>query len=95
MPDPIRLGRCLAAATLIAGLGATPALAQNLGDVPANLALDARCPRTDYLGPTVTGWCTDSNNLMIKSRIDVRACAGYELAVDAAGRLRCRAAAHR
>jgi hypothetical protein len=78
------LGAALAAAA------AGPASAQNLGDVPANRALDARCPQTAYLGPTVTGWCTDRNNLMIKSRIDVRRCAGFALTVDAAGHLRCR-----
>ena len=67
-----------------------PASAQNLGNIPANGALDARCPQTAYLGPMVTGWCTDRNNLMIKSRIDVRRCAGFVLTVDAAGHLRCR-----
>jgi len=76
-------------------LTAGPGLAQNLGNIPANRALDARCTETSYLGPMVTGYCTDSHNLMIKSKIDVRTCAGYELAVDAAGRLRCRAPARR
>jgi hypothetical protein len=72
---------------------AGPASAQNLGDIPANRLLDARCPRTDYLGPMVTGWCTDRTNLMIKSRIDVRRCAGFALTVDTAGHLRCRGSA--
>jgi len=82
----VRLAVLLAASALVGG----PALAQNLGDIPANRALDARCPRTDYLGPVVTGWCTDRNNLIIKSRIDVRKCAGFALTVDASGHLRCR-----
>ena len=75
---------------LVAAIVVQPAFAANLGDIPANRALDARCPRTDYLGPMVTGWCTDRNDLTIKSRIDVRGCAGYALTVDASGRLRCR-----
>ena len=92
MAGSIRLGFL---AFLFAILCAKPGLAQNLGNIPANRALDARCPETSYLGPMVTGYCTDSHNLMIKSKIDVRTCAGYELAVDAAGRLRCRAPARR
>jgi hypothetical protein len=87
----------IATAVLLGGALATaaaagPASAQNLGDIPANGSPDARCPRTDYLGPTVTGWYTDRNNLMIKSRIDVRRCAGFALTVDAAGHLQCRGA---
>jgi len=75
---------------LIAEILVQPAFAQNLGDIPANRALDARCPKTSYLGPVVWGYCTDRNNLIIKSQIDVRPCAGYALAVDASGHLRCR-----
>jgi hypothetical protein len=80
----------LLGSVLVAAIVVRPAFAQNLGDVPANHALDARCPETSYLGPMVTGYCTDRNNLMIKSRIDVHHCAGYALTVDASGRLRCR-----
>jgi len=86
----------IATAVLLGGALAAaggPASAQNLGDIPANRLLDARCPRTDYLGPMVTGRCTDRNNLMIKSRIDVRRCAGFALTVDTAGHLRCRGGA--
>jgi hypothetical protein len=91
MRDSVRVAlRLVALAGAFAAAVAAPAVAQNLGDVPANRALDARCSQTAYLGPTVTGWCTDRNNLVIKSRIDVRGCPGYALTVDASGRLRCR-----
>ena len=80
----------LLGSVLVADLLVQPAFAQNLGDIPANQALDARCPETSYLGPTVWGYCTDRNGLMIKSQIDVRRCAGYALTVDASGHLRCR-----
>src|ERR1700685_4638917 len=78
MEDAMKCAMIATAALLGAApaAAAAPASAQNLGDVPANRALDARCPQTAYLGPMVTGWCTDRNNLMIKSRIDVRRCAG-------------------
>ena len=67
----------LLGSVLVAAIVVRPGFAQNLGDVPANRALDARCPETSYLGPMVTGYCADRNNLMIKSRItDVRGCAG-------------------
>ncbi len=79
---------------IIGVFGSPAAYAQNLGDVPANLALDANCPRSNYLGPMVTAWCTDKSGLIIKSSIDVRACSGYEVTVDASGHLRCRAGAH-
>lgn len=77
-------------AGLVGVLASAPASAQNLGDIPANRALDTRCPKTSYLGPMVTGWCADRNNLIIKSHIDVRRCAGFALTVDTAGHLRCR-----
>jgi hypothetical protein len=80
----------LLGSVLVADLLVQPAFAQNLGDVPANRTLDARCPETSYLGPTVWGYCTDRNGLMIKSEIDVRRCPGYALTVDASGHLRCR-----
>jgi len=80
----------LVGSVLVAALIVQPAFAQNLGDVPANRALDARCAKTSYLGPIVWGYCTDRNNLIIKSEIDVRHCAGYALTVDASGHLRCR-----
>jgi hypothetical protein len=80
----------LLGSVLVADLLVQPAFAQNLGDIPANRALDARCPKTSYLGPAVWGYCTDRNNLIIKSRIDVRRCAGYALTVDPSGHLRCR-----
>jgi hypothetical protein len=67
-----------------------PALAVNLGDVPANEALSSTCPKVSFLGPKVTAECADRSQLIIKSEIDVRRCAGYALAVDSAGRLRCK-----
>jgi hypothetical protein len=80
-------------------LGAVAANAQflgdpnpgNLGDVPGNgAAYLPNCPKVSFLGPMITAYCTDSSNLMIKSSIDVRACVGYLVAVDAGGHLVCR-----
>jgi hypothetical protein len=54
------------------------------------------CSKASFLGPTITAYCTDSSNLMIKSSIDVRACVGYLVAEDpASGRLVCRQPVHR
>jgi hypothetical protein len=56
----------------------------------------ANCSKVSFLGPTITAYCTDSSNLMIKSSIDVRACVGYLVAEDpASGRLVCRQPVHR
>jgi len=51
------------------------------------------CPKLEFLGPTVAAWRPDKNDLMIRSEIDVRARVGYEVGVDSAGHIRCRARA--
>jgi hypothetical protein len=64
----------------------------NIGDVPGNGA-DAlpNCSKVSFLGPMIIAYCTNSSNLIIKSEIDVRACAGYLVAEDnASGNLVCR-----
>ncbi len=77
VPDFLRLHRPIHAATVTAAcFGALPAFAVNLGDIPANRALDTKCPKIEFLGPTVTAWRPDKNDLVIKSEIDVRACVG-------------------
>jgi hypothetical protein len=65
---------------------------QNLGDVPGNgAAALPNCSKVGFLGPMITAYCTNSSNLVIKSSIDVRACAGYLVAEgNASGRLVCR-----
>jgi len=70
---------------------------QNLGDVPGNgEAALPNCSKVSFLGPMITAYCTNRSNLVIKSSIDVRACAGYLVAEDnASGRLVCRRSANR
>ena len=70
---------------------------QNLGDVPGNgEAALPNCSKVSFLGPMITAYCTNRGNLVIKSSIDVRACAGYLVAEDnASGRLVCRRSAKR
>jgi len=67
-------------------------LPQNLGDVPGNgAAALPNCSKVGFLGPMIIAYCTNSSNLIIKSSIDVRTCAGYLVAEDnASGRLVCR-----
>jgi hypothetical protein len=90
----------IATAVLLGGaLAAVPANAQflrdspqNLGDVPGNgEAALPNCSKVSFLGPMIIAYCTNRSNLVIKSSIDVRACAGYLVAEDnASGRLVCR-----
>jgi hypothetical protein len=80
---------CMFAAAMLSVAGA-PATAQNLGDIPGNQGLSATCPKVSYLGPTIRAYCEDRNHLMIKSSIDVRACAGFIVTLDASAQLICR-----
>ncbi|MGA8169412.1 MAG: hypothetical protein WB816_01030 [Methylocystis sp.] len=96
MPKTLRFQRPVLVAIVTAScFGGLPAFAVNLGDIPANDGLGSTCPKIEFLGPTVTAWCSDKNDLMIKSEIDVRGCVNYEIAVDGAGRIHCRARAKR
>jgi hypothetical protein len=72
-------------------------MAENLGDIPANRALGSgfTCPKLEFLGPMVTAECLDKSQLIIMSQIDVRSCVGYVLAVDGAGRVRCKVRARK
>jgi hypothetical protein len=90
-----RLRLALVALVAAVCFGPGPALAVNLGDVPANDYLGASCPKLEFLGPLVTAECFDKDQLVITSQIDVRACAGYALVLDRAARIRCRARARR
>jgi hypothetical protein len=79
-------------------LGPAPASAQflhgpasNIGDVPGNGASALpNCSEVSFLGPMIWAYCTDSSNLVIKSKIDVRTCVGYLVVSDASGHLVCR-----
>jgi hypothetical protein len=95
--SPHAWSRALAALALAACLVSEPAFAVNLGDTPENrAALDSTCTRIDFLGPMVTAWCWDKNDLPIKSRVeDVRACAFYQVVVDATAHIHCRARARK
>jgi hypothetical protein len=94
-----RLKLVLTATSMVAaiGLGSLPAFAQLLlGDTPANLAaLSPTCTKIQFLGPMITAWCSDKDDLMFKSEVDVRSCAGYQVVVDGSGHIRCRARARR
>jgi hypothetical protein len=37
----------------------------------------------------ITAWCWDKSDLVFKSEVDVRSCAGYRVVVDATAHLRC------
>jgi hypothetical protein len=82
---------CLGAVTVNAQFLSDPNPG-NLGDVPGNGAASLpNCSKVSFLGPTITAYCTNSSNLIIKSSIDVRACVGYLVAEDnATGNLICR-----
>ncbi len=73
-------------------VAANAQLPQNLGNVPGNgAAALPNCSEVSFLGPMIIAYCTNRSNLVIKSSIDVRACAGYLVAEDnASGRLVCR-----
>jgi hypothetical protein len=59
------------AVKIIAVFGSPAAYAQNVGDIPANRALDANCAGSDNLGPMATAWCTDKSGLILKSEVTV------------------------
>ena len=86
----VLLGGALAAVAANAQL--LPDSPRNLGDVPGNgAAALPNCSEVGFLGPMITAYCTNSSNLVIKSKIDVRACVGYLVVEDnASGRLVCR-----
>ncbi len=89
-----QLGRLISMIWMLC-LGAVAAnaqLPQNLGNVPGNgAAALPNCSQVSFLGPMIIAYCTNRSNLIIKSSIDVRACAGYLVAEDdASGRLVCR-----
>jgi len=85
-----RLVPLLAGVIVTACFGAAAAQAVNLGDVPGNDGLSVTCPKVAYLGPMVTAWCTDKNNLVIKSEVDVRTCVDFLVVVDDTGQIRCK-----
>jgi len=87
----VYLSAVLAALAASGCLFAEPAKAVNLGDTPENAGLSPSCPEVAFLGPMVTAVCPDKDNLMIKSKIDVRACANYQVVLTSSGQIRCKA----
>jgi hypothetical protein len=71
-------------------LGATPADAANMSDIPANQQLSATCGEVGFMGPIIRAVCFDKNDVPYKSKIDVRTCPGFVVVVDAHARLVCR-----
>ena len=71
-------------------LGATPANAANMSDIPANQQLSATCGEVGFMGPIIRAVCFDKDDVPYKSKIDVRTCPGFVVVVDAHARLVCK-----
>jgi hypothetical protein len=97
------LGLSLAALPGLAGTAAAQSCPLGLPCVPTppsrtpgnEAALNPYCTKIEYFGYMIKTYCWDKNNVVFRSEIDVRACAGHQVALDASMELRCRAQARR
>jgi hypothetical protein len=75
-------------------LSQVSANAVNMSDTPANRSLDEHCGQIGFLGPIITAYCFDKDNVPYKSKIDVRTCVDLAVTVTPSARLACKYRRH-